>query len=596
MELGLKAVADDDEAEAAGVNKSANAALRWLSGIRQNWLLIFDNADGDPDDVERYIPTSTGGNILFTSRNPNLSRFIPHEVANIEVVDMNETEATSLLLKWVAPEATSADVQASAESIVKELGCLPLAVDQAGAAIKSGLCTIDNYLKLYKFRRKDLMMHPSFRGASDYGRVSYTTWELSYRLIQEGALGGCSFITSDAADSALLIIDTFAFFHNHISEEIIKRAAECPDKLSWSEGIVLTGGGSAISSIVEEFLQRLVGRWMILDRAGKWDPFPFREGIRILKSFSLIRANTRAQVYSIHPLVHSWSRDRMSDEVRSGVCCSASAFLAHSIPPSRSATALAFRRDLVPHIKSCRAHKVEAFLSDCYSEHEFISFELAYHENGLWGEAEKLLVRLLELRQTVLGAEHPDTLTSMNNLASTYMNQGKHKEAEELQVRVLELKQTVLGTEHPDTLTTMNNLASTYMNQGKHKEAEELLVRVLELRQTVLGVEHPATLTTMNNLALTYQNQGRHKEAEELQVQVLELRQTVLGMEHPATLTTMNNLALTYRNQGRHKDAKELQVRVLELLQTVLLKLGQALLFTLRTFIYILLFPFMSDN
>ena len=71
--------------------------------------------------------------ILFTSRNPNLSRFIPYEEANIEVVDMNEDESISLL-KWVAPEATSAYVQASGRSIVKE--SLPLAVDQAGTAIK----------------------------------------------------------------------------------------------------------------------------------------------------------------------------------------------------------------------------------------------------------------------------------------------------------------------------------------------------------------------------------------------------------------------------------------------------------------------------
>ena len=96
MELSLTAIDDDDEAKAVGVNKSANVVLQWLSGTRQNWLLIFDNADGDPDDIERYIPTGPGGNILFTSRNPNLSQFILHEEANIEVVDMNEDKATSL--------------------------------------------------------------------------------------------------------------------------------------------------------------------------------------------------------------------------------------------------------------------------------------------------------------------------------------------------------------------------------------------------------------------------------------------------------------------------------------------------------------------
>jgi hypothetical protein len=37
----------------------------------------------------------------------------------------------------------------------------------------------------------------------------------------------------------------------------------------------------------------------------------------------------------------------------------------------------------------------------------------------------------------VLGEEHPSTLTSMGNLASTYWNQGRWKEAEELEVQVM---------------------------------------------------------------------------------------------------------------------------------------------------------------
>jgi hypothetical protein len=47
----------------------------------------------------------------------------------------------------------------------------------------------------------------------------------------------------------------------------------------------------------------------------------------------------------------------------------------------------------------------------------------------------------------------------MANLASTYRNQGRWKEAEELFVQVMETSLRVLGQEHPDTLTSMNNLA-----------------------------------------------------------------------------------------------------------------------------------------
>jgi hypothetical protein len=38
-------------------------------------------------------------------------------------------------------------------------------------------------------------------------------------------------------------------------------------------------------------------------------------------------------------------------------------------------------------------------------------------------EAEKLDVQVMETRSIVLGPEHPDTLTGMANLASTFWNQ-----------------------------------------------------------------------------------------------------------------------------------------------------------------------------
>ncbi|KAN0070808.1 hypothetical protein V8E54_010973, partial [Elaphomyces granulatus] len=59
----------------------------------------------------------------------------------------------------------------------------------------------------------------------------------------------------------------------------------------------------------------------------------------------------------------------------------------------------------------------------------------------------------METSKTVLGPEHPSTLCSMNNLASTYRNQGRWTEAEKLHVQVMVTRKTVLGPGHPDTLT-----------------------------------------------------------------------------------------------------------------------------------------------
>ena len=79
-------------------------------------------------------------------------------------------------------------------------------------------------------------------------------------------------------------------------------------------------------------------------------------------------------------------------------------------------------------------------------------------DDGKAIDSERLLVRSLEKRRRILGAEHPDTLMSMNNLASTYWAQGKTAEAAALQEEVLEKRKRILGAEHPHTLTSMNNL------------------------------------------------------------------------------------------------------------------------------------------
>src|SRR3954451_24548052 len=94
------------------------------------------------------------------------------------------------------------------------------------------------------------------------------------------------------------------------------------------------------------------------------------------------------------------------------------------------------------------------------------------------------------------------------------------------------------------TLTSMNNLALVYREQGRYGEAEQLCKEALEGRRAALGPTHPATLASLHNLALVYREQGRYGEAEQLDKETLEGRRAALGPTHPATLTSMNNLAL----------------------------------------------------
>jgi hypothetical protein len=114
---------------------------------------------------------------------------------------------------------------------------------------------------------------------------------------------------------------------------------------------------------------------------------------------------------------------------------------------------------------------------------------------GRWGDAEKLFVQVLEMSKRKLGADHPSTLTSMANLASTYRNQGRWDDAEKLEVQVMETSKSKLGADHPSTLTSMANLAFTWKAQGWSAEAVVLMRQCvqqrLQQRQRVLKAGHP---------------------------------------------------------------------------------------------------------
>ena len=75
----------------------------------------------------------------------------------------------------------------------------------------------------------------------------------------------------------------------------------------------------------------------------------------------------------------------------------------------------------------------------------------------------------------------------MANLVVTYNNQGRWKEAEELQLRAQVLCRRVLGAEHPDTLTSMAHLVVMYMTQGRQNDAQDLALQVKVLHLRVLG-------------------------------------------------------------------------------------------------------------
>ena len=486
------------------------------------WLLIYDDAeDAEDGDLSvgglstlpaatliDFTPQSQQGCIIFTTTVSRTAETLAPQNA-IELQNLTAETAQRMLESHLTDFSFTSE-RHKTKLLLGELSYLPLGIVQAAAYIELHKISTKDYLELLRQQKKTAK-----RNDTQFGKES-------------------QHYSSDnpVAKTWLISLDQISC-HNSAAANCLFFMA-CIDR--------------------KDILLDLLPATSLSEK---------KAAVEILNKYALITKRPASSAAEVHRLVHLAVRNYLREQdLLDQWSRKAVVGLAENFPSTSHENRSKWRR-LMPHAKYALAYSLteqddESIITLAWK------YARALYEDGRYKEAEELFVAVTEARKTILGADHPDTLTSIANLASTLSNQGRWEEAEKLEVAVMETHKTKLGADHPDTLTSMSNLASTYRNQGRWEEAEKLGVVVMETRKTTLGADHTDTLTSMNNLTLTYRNLGRWEEAEKLGLVVMETTKTKLGVDHPYTLSSMNNLAETLFNQGRWVEAEKLFVEVME--------------------------------
>ncbi|KAJ7713109.1 hypothetical protein B0H16DRAFT_549601 [Mycena metata] len=514
IDTGLKGIT-----VSKSVGNSAQDGLMWLQSNHNNWLLFFDNADDPKINLNDFLPKCNHGNIIITSRNPDLRSYGAHTL----VSDMEAADATTLLLRRANKESSEENLKL-ATGIVKELYYLPLAIVQAGAFISKSE-DLEGYLALYHSNRAKLLSEKAAQSHDDYAQTVFTTWQISF---------------SQLSHLAATLLQLCSFLHyTGISEDMFSAASKYQPR--------------SLSPPREELHEPLEFLSHFVEPTGEWNSLKFLDITNEIKAYSLISFDAKTKLFSIHPLVHAWSRSTLLDEEPLQSWMSSILGMNITQVPQHDIQLASVR--LLPHVvllKSVNPNGVADFRR---------AFWKIYYWAGKFRDAQGIAEQVLEKSQLILGEDDLNTSVAMGDLASTYSKLGEFRKAEELKILVLENHIKLLGEDHPSTLLAMGNLAQTYSDLGQFKKAEELEVLV---RTKTLGEDHPDTLFTMCNLASTYSNLGEFQKAKELNVLVLEKHTKLLREDHPRTLLAMNNLGSTYHDLHEFQKAQELVVLVLE--------------------------------
>jgi tetratricopeptide (TPR) repeat protein len=476
-ELGL--TVSQDQAE------TVKGVKRWL-GKNANWLLILDNAD-EPEIVKKFLPNQYSGKVLLTSRAQNFRSVGIANPVNLSV--MTEAEALEFFAKSLGVEEIASPEMEAAKALAAELGYLPLALEQAAAYISVEEVTFGEYLGKYRELRAAIF-GMSEAQAGNYKETVMTTWRLNFEKVEKDGAG--------AGD----ILRVSAFFSAEaIPFELIGR------------------GGAEISEAAKEAV-----------KGGAY----VSEALTPLTRYSLIERDKECETFSVHRLVQAVMRERLGEAQREWAERAVRATNA-AFPESGDFKHWPMLERLTPH--GAHLEKVIEEFGIEFLEAGRLLNQTGYYlkERGRYAEAKPMYERALAIREKALGAEHPDTAVSLNNLALLYYAQGEYGKAEPMYERALAVKEKALGAEHPSTADSLNNLALLYYAQGNYAKAEPLFKRALLICNSVLGKNHPYRAMSLWHIGALRRAQGRLEEASELHGEALEILTGALGAEHSHT-------------------------------------------------------------
>ena len=488
-----------------------NAVKRWLQ-THSRWLLVFDNADDLP--LVYDFLSSGDGHTLITTRSSVTG---PH-IKGMELDRMSRDEGISFLLrrsKRVAEEnsfqSISAGERDASESIYEFVYGLPLALDQAAAYVEENLCTFNDYRRLYQSQRVSMLKRRGTFGGNEYPHSVTTTWSLSFTQVEQA--------DSVASD----ILRLCAFLH--------------PDAIP-----------------EEMFASRAIGQYPGLSSIAD-DPIRLDAAIGTLRRFSLVWRNAETKMLTIHRLLQTVLRDAMTKESEQEWAERVLKLVSQVFPGEESPTWQQHERYL-PQALAC-VELIERWEMQSSEAAQLLS-KAGYHlyERGQYAEAMSLCQHALMIREQLLGPDHPDVATSLNDLAVLCISLRKFDQVEPLCLRALAIQERALGPEHPDVAVTLNDLAMIYYLEGRYEQIEPLYIRAIAIFEKEPGPPHSNTATALNNLAKLYVTQKKYAEAEILMRRALDIREQVYGPDHPDVANSLHNLALLFVACGKLLEAE----------------------------------------
>lgn len=477
----------------------------WLSE-NCGWLLIFDNLEA-MDTIQPYLPNRINGRILITTRNTRIDygTMLQLEVFSLEEAISFMKKRLSINNECKIEYYKFDDFTEKLPVLIRRLGYLPLALEQAAAYIKEVRCSISDYLELLRQSSVDAFSD-KYASPKYYENIVTSTWNISFAALEESSrqlLNLCAYMGADN-----IPVKFFVEMRNKLPAPLIDDLSKQLTLHRIVTGLrtySLTSGTAKYISI-----HRLV-----------------QEVIR--KQHEVEGVNSNSENGWLH-LSFSMMKDYLPSSCEE--------------PDSTSLfTQMAIHAESIAEYYSMSVKQVSMVLklADMYDK-----IGQCYDDCGLFDNAFINYFNSLRIKEQHLGKKHPDTAIQYDNIGLSYTKTGKYMEAISWHEKAIDILETSSSKSNLDTATAYNNLGLALVRNGNYDIGIEWYQKCLDIEKKILGNEHIEIAADYNNIGEAYHQKGDEEIALSYLKRALEIKEERIGCLSSNTAITYNNLGSVY--------------------------------------------------
>ncbi|KAK2594152.1 hypothetical protein QQS21_008151 [Conoideocrella luteorostrata] len=568
---------------------------QWLCE-NSDWLLLFDNVEGRPSDLNQFWPPCHHGSIILTSQRSDLSL---RTTSHLNLHPLNVEEGSELLLRYLPEEAGSTQIKLVKE-LCQEVDCLPLLLVALGGFISQSYMhtALPDILRSLSSRvsAHHILSDPSTRSAAfQYEKPVSRVFRLALDKLPTAAQNVFNIMAmlspEDIMESIFFHPTSVSFLDPSLLSDKILFAKMVRQHLSARHLTEIRPKSSGVVYSVHRSVQREVLN--LLEKEDSKLELVFNQAVGLIHAHLPIPSPIMVPLFEFHRYipfiahvmnickVYTQSQPNINPTIQfAEMICSAIAYLYES-GLSQSCLDLATTGEDV-----CQRLSEAIVTSKQLAPSEDLALDprltlprlqaniLAYGAGVLWTtggiknrhKAHEMGERITKLRDAYMSEANHNQVdvrdyvlqaNAYNDWALQLINEGYYTQARLFSQQSLETKQRLLRNDKQqfEFYSSKIHLAVIFLAENAPIKALAMAKEAISHVEMEKGPDHSYTRFCKFHVANVYASVGKYAKAVEMQKTVLDARIGMFGEAHNDTLNAYYALAFCQYRCGDFNEA-----------------------------------------